>query len=94
MAFLDVLFYHDMDRPIALPGHTLLGPMFLQDIDHVFRIIVQPGHKYTHSKIQRAIIYSGRQWCGTATAEWDSFKNHLKMIRIPRNSELFFHGLT
>ncbi len=34
--------------------------------------------------------YSGREWCGTATAEWDS---HLKMFRIPWNSLGFFHGL-
>ncbi len=38
-------------------------------------------------------MYSGRQWCGTATAEWNSFKNHLKMVRIPQNSQVYFHGL-
>ncbi len=38
-------------------------------------------------------IYSRRQWCGTATTEWDSFKIHLKVIRMPRNSKLLFHGL-
>ncbi len=27
-------------------------------------------------------IYSGRQWCGTATIEWDSFKKHLTTVRI------------
>ncbi len=36
---------------------------------------------------------SGRQWCGTATAEWDSFQNHLKVVRISWNSEPVYLGL-
>ncbi len=35
-------------------------------------------------------MYSWQQSCGTATAEWGSFKNHLKMVRIPRKSQGFF----
>ncbi len=27
-------------------------------------------------------MYNGRQWCVTATDEWDSVKNHLKVVRI------------
>ncbi len=26
--------------------------------------------------------YNGRQWCGTATAEWDSFQNHFTTVRM------------
>ncbi len=28
------------------------------------------------------IFYSGRQWCGTATTEWDSFIKHFTPVRM------------
>ncbi len=41
------------------------------------------------------LMYSGWQWCGTATTKWDSFKKHFTTVRFWRKSMYYItwaHG--
>ncbi len=42
--------------------------------------------KQTLKWLPYLLLYSGRQWCRTATTKWDSFKKHFITVRIERKS--------
>ncbi len=60
---------------------------FTCTIVNIYHMIVLGGLQY-YNLLEPWIKYSGRKWCGTATAEWDSFQNHPKVVRILWNSQL------
>ncbi len=64
-------------------GRTTPSPFKLVDIPS--KTVVHHNNSIPHDDHSQRLwphLYSGRQWCGTVTAEWDSFPNHFTKVRM------------